>query len=132
MCVPDGSTNLDNIKAYEGAGVIVTAKPDISDCLVAMQQGEADAITGDDTVLAGFAAQDPTTEVVGERFSDEPYGLGMSAGAVDFVRFVNAVLEEVRRDGRWSASYQRWLIDSGALNGPVPAAPPPLYGREAG
>ena len=45
-----------------------------------MQQGEADAATGDDTVLAGFAAQDPNTEVVGEQFTDEPYGLGHRQG----------------------------------------------------
>ena len=80
----------------EYAGLKVITRPDITDCLVAMQQGDADAASGDDTVLAGFAAQDPTTEVVGEAFTDEPYGIGVNADQVDLVEFVNAVLEQVR------------------------------------
>ena len=79
VCAPEGSTNIDDDQRDPGNGfdeMVILAKPDISDCLVAMQQGEADATTGDDTVLAGLAAQDPNTEVVGETFTDEPYGLG--------------------------------------------------------
>ena len=65
VCAPEGSTNIDEVTSEEDQydGLVVIGKPDISDCLVAMQQGEADAATGDDTVLAGLAAQDPNTEV---------------------------------------------------------------------
>ena len=38
------------------------------------------AITGDDTILAGFAAQDPYAKVVGDAFSAEPYGIGVAGG----------------------------------------------------
>lgn len=123
VCAPEGSTNIDELAKPAYAGIVLVGKPDISDCLVAMQQGEADATSGDDTVLAGFAAQDPTTEVVGIQFTTEPYGLGFNREAVDFVQFVNAVLDEMRVDGRWAAIYQRWLIDSAALDGPVPSPP---------
>ena len=97
-------------------GLVVLGKADISDCLVAMQQGEADATTGDDTVLAGFAAQDPNTEVVGEPFTEEPYGLGFNEDDVDLVQFVNAVLErDPRRRSLGARSYQTWLLDTDAL-----------------
>ena len=126
VCAPNGSTNIDQIRAYEDDGVVVLGTDDISDCLVAMQQGDADAITGDDTVLAGFAAQDPNTVVVGEPFSEEPYGLGMSGAeaSVDLVQFVNAVLEEIRANGRYQEIVQRWLIDTGALQTVTPVPPP--------
>jgi polar amino acid transport system substrate-binding protein len=94
-----------------------------------MQQGEADGATGDDTVLAGLAAQDPNTEVVGTTFTDEPYGLGMAKDRVDFVRFVNGVIEEMRTDGRWKDIYSKWLV--GVLSPTVIDPPPALYGREA-
>ncbi|MEZ5250294.1 MAG: transporter substrate-binding domain-containing protein [Ilumatobacteraceae bacterium] len=111
-------------------GLVVVAKPDITDCLVAMQQGEADATTGDDTVLAGFAAQDPSTEVVGPTFTAEPYGLGMNAADVDLVRFVNGVLERLRADGTLDAIAQRWLVDTGALDPEdIPPLPEPDYSR---
>lgn len=123
VCAPEGSTNIDEL-LQNRKGVVVLGKADISDCLVAMQQGEADATSGDDTVLAGFAAQDPNTEVVGEAFTKEPYGLGFNRDAVDFVQFVNAVIDEMRADGRWADIYQRWLLDTGALPGDAPPPPP--------
>ncbi len=132
VCAPEGSTNIDLLRRNEGnrfGQLVVLAKPDVTDCLVAMQQGEADGATGDDTVLAGLAAQDPNTEVVGDKFTDEPYGLGMGKDNVDFVRFVNTVIADMRTDGRWSAIYSKWLV--GVLSDTVIDPPPAIYGREA-
>ena len=90
-------------------------------CLVLFQQSEVAAITGDDTVLAGLAAQDPYAVVPDQRaFTAEPYGLGIPAKNVDFVRFVNARLAQMRSNGEWTAIYNRWLADS---LGPAPARP---------
>ena len=133
VCAPNGSTNIDNINAAKyirnGDGLKVIARDDVTDCLVAVQQGDADAATGDDTVLAGFAVQDPNTEVVGDPISSEPYGVGVNSGERDLVEFVNGVLEQMRSDGRWTAIYTKWLIDTGALKLPVPAPPTAQYGR---
>ncbi len=128
VCAPEGSTNIDLLRNdSKYAKLVVIARPDVTDCLVAMQQGEADAATGDDTVLAGLAKQDSSTKVVGAIFSDEPYGLGMAKDRVDFVRFVNAVLEQMRSNGRWTDIYNAWL--QGVLDPQNP--PTAVYGREA-
>ncbi len=123
VCVPDGSTNQEKLADYPAIKAV--AVPDISDCLVALQAGEVQAITGDDTVLAGLGAQDPATAVVGDSFTAEPYGLGMPAEHVDFVKFVNALLAAMRADGRWQAIYDRWLLDT--LGPQTP--PTERYGR---
>ena len=94
-----------------------------SDCLVLLQLGEIDAISTDDTLLAGLAAQDPRTEIIGPRFTEEPYGIAINKDTPDLVRFVNAVLERRAQDGRWRASYERWLT----LLGPPPSPPTPQY-----
>ena len=130
VCAPADSTNFEELSkpAYDGLELIV--RPDVTDCLVAMQQGQADAASGDDTVLAGFAAQDPTTEVVGDQFTYEPYGIGVNAAQVDLVQFVNGVLEQVRSDGRWKASYEKWLVPTlTATANEIPAPPTAEYGR---
>lgn len=124
VCAPAGSTSLTKLEEFEGVEAVPAATH--TDCLVRFQQGDVDAITGDDTVLAGLAAQDPYATVVGEAFTDEPYGLGMNAEAVDLVRYVNAVLDQAKADGTWAASYDRWLAP--AL-GPAPAPPTSVYGR---
>ncbi len=133
VCAPEGSTNIEELRdTTKYPDVQVLGKDDITDCLVAMQQGLADATTGDDTVLAGFAVQDPNTEVVGQPFTTEPYGLGMSRDDdhVDFVRFVNGVLQQLRDSGRLQQIYDTWLIDTGALPVGTPFdLPEPNYTR---
>jgi polar amino acid transport system substrate-binding protein len=130
VCAPEGSTNIEFLRTDTARfdQLVILAKPDVTDCLVAMQQGEADGATGDDTVLAGLAAQDPNTEVVGDKFTDEPYGLGMAKDKIDFVRFVNGVIQEMRTDGRWQDIYSKWLV--GVLSDSVIDPPPAIYGRD--
>ena len=125
VCAPNGSTNIDELKNFPGVKVL--GVDDVTDCLVDFQQGKVDAITADDTVLAGFAAQDPYAKVSGDRFTDEPYGIGANSDDVALVQFVNGVLAAARADGRWTALYDKWL---GAF-GPAPAPPTPTYGRSA-
>ena len=121
VCAAEGSTNIENIALYP---VETVGAPDLTDCLVLFQQGAVDAITGDDTVLAGFAEQDPYAKVVGLTFSAEPYGVGANAAQVDLVQFVNSVLERMRTDGTWQAIANKHL---GPLAPPSP--PPANYNR---
>ena len=123
VCAPEGTTTIDRLADYPGVEPVGAQTH--TQCLVLFQQGKVDAITGDDTILAGFAAQDPYAKVVGSAISDEPYGIGAAADDVELVRFVNAVLDEVKADGRWAESYERWL---GAL-GEAPEPPASVYGR---
>jgi polar amino acid transport system substrate-binding protein len=125
VCAPKGSTSM--IKLLTFKDVQAVGADTHTGCLVLFQEGTVDAITGDDTVLAGLANQDPFAEVVqAPAFTAEPYGLGINQKNVDFVRFVNGVLEQMRADGRWAKSYNTWLADS---LGKAPAPPQPVYGR---
>jgi polar amino acid transport system substrate-binding protein len=118
VCATSGSDSLAVIKQY---GAIQVAVPYWTDCLVLLQQDQVAAISTDDAILAGLAAQDPFTKLIGPRLTDEPYGLAISKQHPDFVRFVNAVLAQLRADGQWAASYARWV------GTPVPAPPPAQY-----
>jgi polar amino acid transport system substrate-binding protein len=123
VCAPEGTTTLERLDEYDVEPVGARTH---SACLALFQQGRVDAITGDDTVLAGFVAQDPYARVVGEAFSAEPYGVGVAADQVDLVRYVNAVLDGMKADGTWAQVYDRWL---GEALGPAPAPPASVYGR---
>jgi polar amino acid transport system substrate-binding protein len=112
VCAHAGSTSLENLRAITALveADSVVEVPELTDCLVAFQQGEVDAISTDDTILAGFAAQDPYAEVLTEvRLGSEPYGLGFNANDVELVQFVNAVLDQAFADGTWDRLYERWL-----------------------
>jgi polar amino acid transport system substrate-binding protein len=125
VCAPDPSTSITKLRTFKDVEAVGAATH--TGCLVLFQRGAVDAITGDDTVLAGLADQDPFAEVVqAPAFTAEPYGLGVNRKQVDFVRFVNGVLEDMKADGRWTKSYNRWLAES---LGKAPAPPEPVYGR---
>jgi polar amino acid transport system substrate-binding protein len=119
VCATKGSNSLARISAHKAIPVPV---PYWTDCLVKLQQGDVAAISTDDTILDGLAAQDPWTKLIGPRLTDEPYGLAISKQHPEFVRFVNAVLQQLRTDGQWAASYRRWI------GAPVPEPPAAQYG----
>ena len=125
VCAPNGSTSMEKLRTFEGLEPVGADAH--TGCLVLFQQGKVDAITGDDTVLAGLAAQDPYAEVVdAPAFTAEPYGLGVNKANVDFVRFINGVIEDMRANGQWTRNYNTWLAE--AL-GKSPAPPRAVYGR---
>jgi polar amino acid transport system substrate-binding protein len=126
ICVPAASTNVDNVNALKKDFHLVPLDV-VGDCLVKFQEGEVDAITGDDTVLAGFAAQDPYAMVIGDPISAEPYGMGINAEDAEFTRFVNAVLEKLRSNGRLEEIYRSTM--GRALPGVAWSPPQPVYGR---
>jgi len=121
VCTSAGSTTETVLRAMPGLDVVTL--PGIPDCMVELQRGRVAAVSSDDVILAGLAAQDPQTKVVGRPLAHALYAIGMSPGAPDLVRFVNAVLERARTDGSLAASDQRWLT---VLN-PVPQPAPARY-----
>jgi polar amino acid transport system substrate-binding protein len=126
VCAPNGTSSMDNLIRLAPDAEPVGAS-NHTGCLVLFQRGEVDAITGDDTVLAGLAAQDPYAVVLeGDAFTEEPYGIGVPADDTELAAFVNGVLEQMREDGRWQSAYDRWLAPTlGAGTG----QPTPVYGR---
>jgi polar amino acid transport system substrate-binding protein len=118
VCATTGSDSIDRISAAKAVPVAV---PYWTDCLVLLQQGDVAAVSTDDSILDGLAVQDPSTQLVGPRLTDEPYGLAISKQHPEFVRFVNAVLQQLRTNGQWRNSYAHWI------GGQVPNPPPALY-----
>jgi polar amino acid transport system substrate-binding protein len=123
VCAAKGTVAMQNVAAATSKPVAVGAT-DQTDCLVDLELGKVDAISMDDVILNGFAAQDPNVKVVGPRFATLPYGIGIGQQHLDLVRYVNAVLDQMRNNGTWAALYNRWLSPLG------PATPPPAHYRD--
>jgi polar amino acid transport system substrate-binding protein len=120
VCAVTGSLSLAHLAAATPHPIPVAA-PYWTDCMVLLQQGDVAAVSTVSTVLLGLAGQDPYARIVSPLLDSEPQGLGMSKLHPDLVRFVNAVLAQMRGDGRWAASYARWI------GSPVPAPPQARY-----
>jgi glutamate transport system substrate-binding protein len=118
VCTVSGSTSEKNIAEYT-SNIIATGG--YADCLEPLRTGAVVAVTTDNVILAGLADQNsPEFEVVGNPFTEEPYGIGLAKDDTDFRNFINDVLEESYEDGAWADA---WEATAGVvLDTPEPPA----------
>ena len=103
LCSVTGSTSADNVKK-EVPGVNLQEFDTYSKCAEAVSKGQLDALTTDDTILAGYAAQPQykgKLKVVGAPFSEERYGIGLKKGDTALCEKVNKALTKMVDDGSW-------------------------------
>jgi glutamate transport system substrate-binding protein len=92
-----------------------------SDCVSALRDGRVQAVSTDNSILLGFVHASPTEfKIVGNKFTDEPYGIGLKRGDTAFRTFINDRLEEIYRDGSWARAFGATL---GRLGIPTPTPP---------
>jgi polar amino acid transport system substrate-binding protein len=123
VCAAAGTTSLQKI-VDAPSHPVPHPVANVTDCMVALQDGVVDGIVNDEMVLAGMALQDPRTHIVGTKDPfDEPIAVAIGKKHPDLIRFVNGVLADAMRDGTWTSIHDRWLGDIR----PAPAPPVAHY-----
>lgn len=103
-----GSTSVKNIKE-KVPGITVLEFDNYQDAFNALKAGKGDALTTDDAILYGMAAQDAGYEVVGKPFTDEPYGIAVQKGNSEVVKAINDTLAELKSNGEYDKIYEKWI-----------------------
>ena len=110
VCSVTGSTSVDNLK--KEAPALVPQKYDTySACAEALASGSIDAMTTDDTILAGYANQPQykdKVKLVGGTFSEENYGIGLKKGAADCNKVADAI-KKTLDNGNWKKAVENNL-----------------------
>jgi glutamate transport system substrate-binding protein len=123
VCSVTGSTPIQRVRdeqLTEAANIVEFQG--YSQCVDKLLTKEVDAVTTDDAILKGFAAQDPDAlKVVGKTFSEEPYGVGLPLDDKALRDKVNDILQTAIDDGTWQEIYDSTLGKSGS-----DASPPEL------
>jgi glutamate transport system substrate-binding protein len=125
VCSGQGSASGDRIEALYGSKVNLIRLPGYGDCVNQLLGGQVEAVTTDNTILAGFAAQPQNKgklKVVGTFFSNEIYGVGLKKGDTQGVQAVDKALQDMFSDGSWKAALASDLPQ-------VPAGTPPTIGQ---
>jgi glutamate transport system substrate-binding protein len=121
VCSVTGSTPAANLEEL-GAEVLLTDT--YSNCLEPLRSGAVVAVSTDNVILAGLAAQNEGEfKVVGEPFTDEPYGIGLALDDTEFRMWINDVLEASYEDGRYEDA---WNATAGTI---LPFVDPPAPDR---
>jgi glutamate transport system substrate-binding protein len=125
LCTVAGTTSAQNVLRFYQGRINLKEFPRYSDCVAALANSEVDAVTTDDVILAGYAA-DPQYQgrlkVIGKGFSDESYGIGVKKGNTALKDQINAALQQYVADGAWEANLNSTVAPSG-YNIPSPPTP---------
>lgn len=129
LCSVKGSTSAQKVKEKFAQTVQLQEFAGYSECLPALATGGVDALTTDDTILAGFAAQAENKgkfKLVGKPFSVENYGIGLKKGDTALCQKITDAIKKMQSDGSLEKAIQDNLgpanYKPGAGNPPTPAA----------
>lgn len=128
LCSVTGSTSAQNVQK-KVPGVNLQEFGTYSECVAALASGSIDALTTDDTILAGYAAQDQykgKLKLVGKPFSTEKYGIGIKKGDTALCQKITDAIKKMVSDGSWQKAVENNLgpagYKPGAGNPPTPDA----------
>lgn len=128
LCSVKGSTSAQQVKA-KVPEVNLQEFATYSECVSGLVSKAVDALTTDDTILAGYAAQDQykgKLKVVGKPFSKERYGIGLKKGDKDICTKATEAIKTMISDGSWKKAVDANLgaanYKPGEGNPPTPDA----------
>ncbi|MFI2263879.1 glutamate ABC transporter substrate-binding protein [Streptomyces tubercidicus] len=126
VCSIVGSTPLQEIKKKK-YGAVTSEQSKYSDCVKNLLDGQVAAVTTDDAILKGYAAQRPQKlRVVGKPFTKEPYGVGMDKTDKALRNAITDALEAHIKNGDYKKAYDGTLGKSGSKF-VAPETPLPRY-----
>ncbi|WP_291279618.1 glutamate ABC transporter substrate-binding protein [Galactobacter sp.] len=112
ICSITGSTPLQNLKKkYTDIETVEMDKYSV--CVDALKNDKVDAVTTDEAILLGYAAEDPDNlKTIGEQFTEERYGIGLPKGDTALCEALTTTL----KDGgdTWTEIFDATLGKSGA------------------
>ncbi len=123
LCSVAGSTSAQKLKDKYAATVALQEYSTYTECVSALVSGAVEAVTTDDVILAGYAAQYPgQLKLVGKGFSDENYGIGLKKGDAAGTTAINAAIAKMISDGSWKGFLEANVGPSGYT---IPTPPTP-------
>ena len=121
VAVQSGSSS---IKALQEAAPKAEQTPfnDHNTCLSALETRQVDAYVVDESLLLSAMQGSEAFKIVGEPFTQDPYGIGLPQGS-DAKAFVNAFLKKIYDDGTWE---KIWQATIGVITGGDAPKPPAI------
>ncbi|MBB5872332.1 glutamate transport system substrate-binding protein [Allocatelliglobosispora scoriae] len=107
VCSVTGSTPAKNIETYLKDKAAQLVLFDVySKCLDALKNKQVDAVTTDNVILSGYQSKEPdAVKVLGQPFTREPYGIGLTKDDKVFRDWINDLLEAAFKDGRYKKAW---------------------------
>ncbi|MFM9371712.1 glutamate ABC transporter substrate-binding protein [Streptomyces sp. Da 82-17] len=122
LCSVTGSTSAQNVKAEIAPKAQLQEYGGYSECLTGLENKVIDALTTDDSILAGYASQPEHKgkfRLGGFKLSNENYGIGVKKGS-ELKGQINTALQKMVEDGSWDAAVKKNFGPANYKNEPAP------------
>jgi ABC-type amino acid transport substrate-binding protein len=83
----------------------------VSEAVLAVKGGRADAFAQDDILILTLAKENPDMKAAGKPFVPRPYGIAVRKGDVAFIKWVNAELGKMKKDGAYDTLWKKYFAD---------------------
>jgi ABC-type amino acid transport substrate-binding protein len=83
----------------------------VSEAVLAVKTGRAEAYVHDDIVVLTLAKENPDLKAVGKPFIPRPYGIAVRKGDMEFIKWVNAELAQMKKDGTYDRLWKKYFAD---------------------
>ncbi|MFD9698105.1 glutamate ABC transporter substrate-binding protein [Lentzea sp. NPDC059081] len=125
LCSVKGTTSAERVRQQYASKVELIEYPQFDMCVTALLAAQVDAVTTDDLILAGYLAKNPELlRLVGSKFGEERYGIGLRKGDEEGRRRVNEAIQLMISSGAWKAALGRNFPDQ-----EFQPSPPPVVGQ---
>ena len=110
LCNAKGANSFNRVKVEKSIAAIEVDGASYSDCVSKLASGGVEAVSTDDLILAGFAAEKGgTLKMVNQPFSDEKYGIGIKQGDIEGCEDVNKAITDMYQDGTAARLLHKWF-----------------------
>nr|WP_146550672.1 MULTISPECIES: transporter substrate-binding domain-containing protein [Rummeliibacillus] len=106
-----GSTSAVNIREKAPDATVLEFE-NYAEAFTALKAGQGDTLTTDNAILYGMVDEDPNYQVVGDIFTDEPYGIAVKKDSPELVQAINDALKELKDNGKYDELYKKWIKTS--------------------
>ncbi|MEU9092268.1 glutamate ABC transporter substrate-binding protein [Streptomyces sp. NPDC087901] len=123
LCSVAGSTSAKNVHDTLAPKAQLQEYGGYSECLTGLENKAVDALTTDDSILAGYAAQDANKgkfKLAGFKMTNENYGIGLKKGDADLKKKINDALTKMVSDGSWDKAVEANFGPAGYKNEEAP------------
>ncbi|SFY39819.1 glutamate ABC transporter substrate-binding protein [Streptomyces atratus] len=123
LCSVAGSTSAKNVKDKLAPKAQLQTYGGYSECLTGLENKAIDALTTDDSILAGYASQQNFQgkfKLAGFKMTNENYGIGLKKGDADLKKKVDAALTKMVSDGSWDKAVKDNFGPANYKNEPAP------------
>ncbi|MER7728267.1 glutamate ABC transporter substrate-binding protein [Streptomyces sp. NPDC096323] len=123
LCSVTGSTSAQNVHDTLAPKAQLQEYGGYSECLTGLENKAVDALTTDDSILAGYASQDANKgkfKLAGFKMTNENYGIGLKKGDADLKKKINDALTKMVSDGSWKKAVDANFGPAGYKNEDAP------------